>query len=173
MMVMTLPRRRKKPEPQLGATPPPVPVSQEPVKSNIPNYLIVGGIGLLLGALFFSTKKNMDFVEDFEDGDEPIDNHNLYDIEDEDEDGSPSFQTSGGAELDLPEVPDYVFKKKNPVASIKELKLGVKTEMEHTTDPKEAMKIAMDHLKEDYEYYTKLAQCMPKKKKTLAPSAEV
>lgn len=37
-----------------------------------------------------------------------------------------------------------------------ELKKGIKVEMEHTTDPKIAKEIAMDHLWEDYEYYNKL-----------------
>lgn len=38
----------------------------------------------------------------------------------------------------------------------KQLKMGIEIEMEHTTDPKEAEKIAMDHLNEDPNYYTKL-----------------
>jgi hypothetical protein len=38
----------------------------------------------------------------------------------------------------------------------KELKIGVKVEMEHTDDPKEAEKIALQHLAEDPKYYTKL-----------------
>lgn len=37
-----------------------------------------------------------------------------------------------------------------------ELKQGVKVEKEHTSDPKEAEKIAQDHLKEDPSYYSKL-----------------
>ncbi len=37
-----------------------------------------------------------------------------------------------------------------------ELEAGTKVEMEHTDDPKVAQKIAMDHLKEDPHYYTKL-----------------
>lgn len=37
-----------------------------------------------------------------------------------------------------------------------ELKLGVAVEMEHTDDRKEALKIALDHLKEDPKYYSKL-----------------
>ena len=39
-----------------------------------------------------------------------------------------------------------------------ELKLGVKTEMEHTYDPKIAEAIAFDHLFEDPKYYTHLSQ---------------
>jgi hypothetical protein len=38
----------------------------------------------------------------------------------------------------------------------KELELGIKTEMEHTSDPKIAKEIALDHLFEDPKYYTKL-----------------
>lgn len=37
-----------------------------------------------------------------------------------------------------------------------ELSIGVQVEMEHTNDPKVATEIAMDHLTEDPEYYTKL-----------------
>lgn len=39
-----------------------------------------------------------------------------------------------------------------------ELKIGIRTELEHTNDIKIAKKIAMDHLKEDPNYYTKLAK---------------
>ena len=38
----------------------------------------------------------------------------------------------------------------------KELKRGMYVEKEHTNKPKLAKKIAMDHLKEDPKYYTKL-----------------
>ena len=38
----------------------------------------------------------------------------------------------------------------------KELSIGVQVEMEHTNDPKIATEIAMDHLTEDPEYYSKL-----------------
>lgn len=37
-----------------------------------------------------------------------------------------------------------------------QLKKGLEVEKEHTDDPKVALKIAMDHLKEDPEYYDKL-----------------
>ena len=40
-----------------------------------------------------------------------------------------------------------------------EIKLGVKTEMEHTKNPKEALKIALDHLNEDPRYYSKAKEC--------------
>lgn len=36
----------------------------------------------------------------------------------------------------------------------KQLKMGIKVEMEHTDDPKEAEKIARDHLKENPKYYS-------------------
>lgn len=39
---------------------------------------------------------------------------------------------------------------------IHQLKMGVDVEKEHTDDPIERIKIAIDHLKEDPEYYTKL-----------------
>lgn len=39
---------------------------------------------------------------------------------------------------------------------MKELELGIKTEMEHTTDKKVAEEIALDHLFEDPKYYSKL-----------------
>jgi hypothetical protein len=38
-----------------------------------------------------------------------------------------------------------------------ELRMGIKVEMEHTNDPKEAARIALQHLAEDPKYYTKLA----------------
>lgn len=38
----------------------------------------------------------------------------------------------------------------------KQLKIGTKVEMEHTDDPKEARKIALDHIAEVPDYYTKL-----------------
>lgn len=37
-----------------------------------------------------------------------------------------------------------------------QLKKGIRVEMEHTTDPKTAAEIAMDHIYEDYKYYEKL-----------------
>lgn len=43
-------------------------------------------------------------------------------------------------------------KKANP----KQLKMGIEIEMEHTTDSKEAKVIALQHLNEDPNYYTKL-----------------
>lgn len=42
----------------------------------------------------------------------------------------------------------------------KQLALGTEHEMEHTDDPEEAKRIAMDHLVEDPQYYTKLKVCV-------------
>jgi len=39
---------------------------------------------------------------------------------------------------------------------LKQIKKGIEVEMEHTDDPKLALKIAMDHIKEDPKYYDKL-----------------
>ncbi len=41
---------------------------------------------------------------------------------------------------------------------IDQIKKGIEVEMEHTDDPKLALKIAMDHIKEDPKYYDKLAK---------------
>jgi len=49
---------------------------------------------------------------------------------------------------DLHDVPKQQIKK--------QFKMGVKVEMEHTDDPSHAAEIALDHLVEDPEYYTKL-----------------
>jgi hypothetical protein len=43
-------------------------------------------------------------------------------------------------------------------ALLKQIKKGIEVEMEHTDDPKLALKIAMDHIKEDPKYYDKLAK---------------
>jgi len=45
---------------------------------------------------------------------------------------------------------------KNYNIDTEQLKQGTEVEMEHTNDPKVAERIAMDHLKEDPEYYIKL-----------------
>jgi len=46
-----------------------------------------------------------------------------------------------------------------------QLEMGIKIEMEHTDDPEKAKEIAMDHLKETPDYYTRLAK-MEKKAET-------
>ncbi len=43
-------------------------------------------------------------------------------------------------------------------ADPKELKMGIKVEMEHTTNPLIAERIALDHLSELGDYYTRLAK---------------
>ena len=40
----------------------------------------------------------------------------------------------------------------------RQLRMGIKVEMEHTKDPKVAREIAMDHLKEYPDYYTELGK---------------
>ena len=42
---------------------------------------------------------------------------------------------------------------------LEELRFGAKEELEHTSDPDEARRIALDHLREDPHYYTKLREC--------------
>jgi hypothetical protein len=43
-------------------------------------------------------------------------------------------------------------------ALLKQIKKGLEVETEHTDDPKIALKIAMDHIKEDPKYYDKLVK---------------
>lgn len=54
-------------------------------------------------------------------------------------------------------IPGGLADKKKPQDfNPQALAQGIKVEMEHTNDPKVAKEIAMDHLSEDLEYYTKL-----------------
>ncbi len=46
----------------------------------------------------------------------------------------------------------------------KELQMGIKMEMEHTTDPEVSKKIALDHLAEIKDYYTRLEKMENKAK---------
>lgn len=49
-----------------------------------------------------------------------------------------------------------------PVSELEnELKLGVNRELEHVDDPAKALEIAIDHLAEDKQYYTKLNMVLP------------
>ena len=49
-----------------------------------------------------------------------------------------------------------------PVSELEnELKLGVNRELEHVDDPAKALEIAIDHLAEDKQYYTKLNTVLP------------
>ena len=43
-------------------------------------------------------------------------------------------------------------------ALLDQIKKGIEVEKEHTDDPKIALKIAMDHIKEDPKYYDKLTK---------------
>lgn len=59
----------------------------------------------------------------------------------------------------------------NMVNSLKkQLKMGIKVEMEHTNDKAKAKEIAMDHLWEDPNYYTKLKKIESKEATTTASS---
>lgn len=64
-----------------------------------------------------------------------------------------------GGKADNLSITDIAKKHKVSVDKIKsQLIMGVKVEMEHTNDPKKALEIAMDHLTESPEYYTKLKE---------------
>jgi len=71
----------------------------------------------------------------------------------EDSDNSEYKDQIPGGLADLCKPKDF-----NP----KQVKMGTKVEMEHTDDPKKALEIALDHLKEDPKYYTKLKKIEPK-----------
>ena len=64
---------------------------------------------------------------------------------------------------DIPEIDEIwdmltdVVKEYKHKYDKKELRKGIEVEKEHTDDPKIALKIALDHLDEDPQYYTKLA----------------
>jgi hypothetical protein len=56
-------------------------------------------------------------------------------------------------------VPLNPIKDKYDKNSLKDqLQIGIQVEMEHTSDPKTAKKIALDHLKEIPDYYTRLTE---------------
>lgn len=62
-----------------------------------------------------------------------------------------------GGKADKLSIDDIVEKHKTTFDHIKEqLNMGIKVEMEHTDDKDKAKEIAMDHLAEDSDYYTKL-----------------
>jgi len=63
--------------------------------------------------------------------------------------------------LDKPTLSVDQLAKKHNVANMhiaKQLDMGIKVEQEHTSDKKIAREIALDHLSEDPDYYTKLAK---------------
>lgn len=53
---------------------------------------------------------------------------------------------------------DGIQEEKINKEKLKQIKKGIEVEMEHTNDPKIALKIAMDHIKEDPKYYDKLVK---------------
>lgn len=61
------------------------------------------------------------------------------------------------------------YEKKFTVDSVDEdeLKMGIKVEMEHTTNPAIARRIALDHLSELPDYYTRLAKMEEEGKKEI------
>ncbi len=62
-----------------------------------------------------------------------------------------------GGKADKLTLPQIAKKHRVSIADLtSQLKLGVKTEMEHTDSKKQAKEIAMDHLAENPKYYTKL-----------------
>ena len=70
--------------------------------------------------------------------------------------------------MDLKDTGGFkVVKYKNMVYNKKELKIGVRIEMEHTKSKKVAEKIAKDHLKEFSNYYSKGVLPMEKRLKKL------
>ncbi|MFZ9956960.1 MAG: DUF5661 family protein [Flavobacteriales bacterium] len=56
------------------------------------------------------------------------------------------------------ETVDELIKKYGEQHILSQLRQGIKVELEHTSDLKIALKIALDHLKEDPSYYTTLSQ---------------
>jgi hypothetical protein len=53
---------------------------------------------------------------------------------------------------------DGIKESKISKDKLSQIKKGIEVEMEHTDDPKIALKIAMDHIKEDPKYYDKLTK---------------
>ena len=61
--------------------------------------------------------------------------------------------------LDQPTITvDELIKKYGESKVVKQLELGIKTELEHTTDLQTALQIALAHMGEDINYYTKLSK---------------
>jgi len=58
--------------------------------------------------------------------------------------------------IDLNNIKEIITPADPSKVDPKELKMGIKAEMEHTDDPKEAEVIALQHLAEDPRYYSKL-----------------
>ena len=67
-------------------------------------------------------------------------------------------QIKGGL-ADKMSVEDIAKKHNVEVSHIKsQIRMGLKVEMEHTDDPRKALEIAMDHMVESPDYYTKLKE---------------
>jgi len=58
--------------------------------------------------------------------------------------------------IDIGNIKEIITPADPSKVNPKELKMGIKVEMEHTDDPKEAEVIALQHLAEDPRYYSKL-----------------
>jgi len=58
----------------------------------------------------------------------------------------------------------------SPRVDMNELRMGIEVEQEHTGDMREAGKIAMDHLREFPDYYTRLTKMEERAKAGLAPN---
>jgi|JI10StandDraft_1071094.scaffolds.fasta_scaffold22059_12 hypothetical protein len=58
----------------------------------------------------------------------------------------------------------------SPTVDMNELRMGIEVEQEHTGDMREAGKIAMDHLREFPDYYTRLTKMEARAKAGLAPN---
>ena len=64
-----------------------------------------------------------------------------------------------GGLADKMSVEDIAKKHNVEVSHIKsQIRMGLKVEMEHTDDPRKALEIAMDHMVESPDYYTKLKE---------------
>jgi GNAT superfamily N-acetyltransferase len=61
----------------------------------------------------------------------------------------------------------------SPTVSMDELRMGIEVEQEHTGDMREAGKIAMDHLREFPDYYTRLTKMEARAKAGLAPNEQI
>lgn len=76
-----------------------------------------------------------------------------------------------GGKADKLSLEDIAEKFKLPISDLqKELEMGKKVELEHTGDKKLAQDIAMDHLAEIPDYYTRLNKMEEKAKKNITES---
>lgn len=72
------------------------------------------------------------------------------------------FEENKLLDVPTPTASQLASKHKMPLAQIEaQLKRGIAHEKEHSTDPKIAREIAMDHIKEDPKYYDKLDKALP------------